>query len=89
MYRARLFGGVLLLTALGCFGQQPTDTTRNPNPDTYSRDYNRPVETGRGWGNWGLLGLLGLTGLLGRGRRETIVRDRDEYIAPEQRRRAS
>ena len=87
MYRARLFGGVLLLTALS-FGQQP-DTSRNPNPDAYSRDtYNRPVEVTRGFGNWGLLGLLGLAGLFGRSRRDTVVRDRDEYVT-EQRRRAS
>ena len=82
MYRANLLAGVLFLTAFG-FAQQP-DTSRNPNPDAYTRDtYNRPVEVTHGYGNWGLLGLLGLTGLFGRSRRDTVVRgreERDEYL---------
>jgi MYXO-CTERM domain-containing protein len=87
MYRAHALIGVLLLTA-SSFAQQP-DTSRNPNPDTYTRDtYNRPVEGTPGYGNWGLLGLLGLAGLFGLRRRETAVQARDEYIT-EQRRKAS
>jgi MYXO-CTERM domain-containing protein len=79
--------GILLLTTAS-FAQQP-DTTRNSNADAYNRDtYNRPVESTSGYGNWGLLGLLGLSGLLGLRRRETIVRNRDEFLT-EQRRRAS
>ena len=87
MRRVPLFIGAILLTA-STFAQEP-NTTRNPNPDTNTRDYyNRPVEVGTGYGNWGLLGLLGLTGLLGLRRRETIVRGRDEYLN-EQRRRVA
>jgi MYXO-CTERM domain-containing protein len=87
MYLARLLGGVLLLTALS-FGQQ-SDTSRNASPDAYSRDtYNRPVEVTHSYGGWGLLGLLGLAGLFGSSRRNTVVRDPDEYVM-EQRRRAS
>jgi MYXO-CTERM domain-containing protein len=80
MYRARLFAGMLLLTA-SCFAQEP-GTAQNPNAETYPQDsYNRPVETRRGYGNWGLLGLLGLTGLFGLGRRRsTVIRDQDEIV---------
>jgi hypothetical protein len=88
MYRARLLGGLLLWTALS-FGQQPPDTSQNPNPNAYPPDtYNRPVEVTHSYGNWGLLGLFGLIGLAGRRRQNTVVRDRDEFVA-EQRRRAS
>jgi len=87
MYRIHLLVGVLVLTTCS-FGQQP-DTSRNPNSDTYYRDTNnRPVEYSHGYGNWGLLGLLGLTGLLGRRRRETVLRDRDEYTTEQRRRTA-
>ena len=87
MRKASVLIGTVLLTA-SAFGQQP-DTSRNPNPDAYTRDaYGRPVEVGTGYGNWGLLGLLGLSGLLGLRRRETIVRGRDEYL-DEQRRRVA
>jgi len=80
MCRMPMFIGAILLTA-SAFAQQQPDTNQNPNPDAYTPNtYNRPVEVRTGYGNWGLLGLLGLTGLLGRGRRETIVRGRDEYV---------
>ena len=84
MKRAFHLSAVILLTGVA-FAQQP-DTVRNP--DTYTRDYTRPVETGTSYGNWGLLGLLGLTGLLGARRRETTIHTRDEFTT-EQRRRAS
>ena len=84
MYRVHLLAGVLL--AVSGFAQQP-DTSRNPNPDAYSRNtYNQPVEVTHGSGNWGLLGLLGLTGLFARRRRDTIGRDRDEYVREQGRR---
>jgi MYXO-CTERM domain-containing protein len=90
MYRARLLGGVLLLSALS-FAQQ-TDTTLNPNNANPNLNpyntYNRPVEVSHGHGNWGWLGLLGLAGLLGRSRRETVVRGRDEYVTGQGRRAA-
>jgi MYXO-CTERM domain-containing protein len=82
MNRIHLLIGILLLTMASY--AQPPDPTRNPNSDTY----NRPVEYTSGYGNWGLLGLFGLAGLLGLRRRETIIRNRDEF-STEQRRRAS
>lgn len=87
MFRVPLLIGAALLAA-SAFGQQQ-DTSRNPNPDAYTRDtYSRPTEVRTDYGNWGLLGLLGLTGLFGLRRRETIVRGRDEYLN-EQRRRVA
>jgi len=86
MHRARLIAGMFLLTVSG-FAQQQPDTSQIPNPNPPTT-YNQPVEIRHGYGNWGLLGLFGLCGLFGRRRRETIVRDRDEYVT-EQRRRVA
>jgi MYXO-CTERM domain-containing protein len=86
MRLARTVIGAMLFSG-SIFAQ--TTTNPNPNPDTYDQNvYNRPVEVRTGHGGWGLLGLLGLTGLLGLRRRETIARDRDEYLN-EQRRRVA
>jgi MYXO-CTERM domain-containing protein len=87
------FLSVLLLAALSLAQQpanNPQDRTANPNDQAY----NRPVETGHGWGGWGLLGLLGLGGLMGRRRETTITGTgtdtgygRDDRTYEEQRRR--
>ena len=88
MKRANMLASILLLTVAG-LAQQPTtsnnpDRTVNPNDQTY----NRPVETGHGWGGWGLLGLFGLAGLLGRRRGATTTAyTRDDRTYGEQQRR--
>jgi hypothetical protein len=91
MKRAHLLLSILLLAGVSLAQQpnNPQDRTANPNDHTY----NRPVETGHGWGGWGLLGLLGLAGLMGRKRETTTITGtgtdytRDDRAFEEQRRR--
>jgi len=87
MKRAPAFALLLLLAVTG-FAQQTTTPNDQDRPVTHDQTYNRPVDTGRGWGNWGLLGLLGLAGLLGRRRDTTAtVYNRDDKTFDQQRRR--
>lgn len=89
MKRAHILLSILLLSVVS-LAQQPSSNPQDKTTNPTDQNYNRPVETGNGWGGWGLLGLLGLAGLLGRKRDTTVTGTgytRDERTYEEPRRR--